>query len=186
MTLARDICPASSTNSTSTASSISGRANSHWVPAARSNRPSRIPVSTSSLLAASRTPGSLRSSSPVSHFWMARSGTPASTAASLTASSMFVIALCDWAATPTRRPRRMSSTIIRAPVYVLPVPGGPWIGSTVSSSPAAIRRAPSMMSSSLPTNGVPASTPPIRGGRRVSRSRAARNGPSPSMPLAMT
>ena len=44
---------------------------------------------------------------------------------------------------PTRLPAASSEQIIRAPLYVLPDPGGPWIGSTVRSSARASRRAAS-------------------------------------------
>ena len=37
------------------------------------------------------------------------------------------MAACEWAVIPTRFPLRTSAAIIRAPVYVLPEPGGPWI-----------------------------------------------------------
>ena len=52
---------------------------------------------------------------------------------------MLVIALCDWAVTPTRRPAATSARICRAPVQVLPVPGGPWIAIVVSSRSSARR-----------------------------------------------
>src|SRR5206468_12046130 len=42
-------------------------------------------------------------------------------------SSRLWIALWLVAAMPTRWPRRISSTAIRAPLHVLPVPGGPWM-----------------------------------------------------------
>ena len=52
-------------------------------------------------------------------------------------SSRFAMTRCDWAVTPTRLPASTRSRIIRAAVCVLPVPGGPWIASTVSSSRSA-------------------------------------------------
>ena len=41
---------------------------------------------------------------------------------------------------PTRWPVASRATIIRAPLYVLPEPGGPWIGRTVASSARPSRR----------------------------------------------
>jgi len=43
------------------------------------------------------------------------------------------------AVTPIFFPRFTSSQIIRAPVYVFPDPGGPWIANTESSSANTIR-----------------------------------------------
>ena len=50
------------------------------------------------------------------------------------ASSRLRITLWLTAVTPTFLPAATSSQIMRAPVNVLPEPGGPWIASTVSSS----------------------------------------------------
>ena len=60
-------------------------------------------------------------------FFSPRNRRPSSSAAFSTSSSRLWIALWLVAATPTRRPRRISSVISRAPVHVLPVPGGPWM-----------------------------------------------------------
>ena len=51
---------------------------------------------------------------------------------------------------PTRLPAASREQIIRAPLYVLPEPGGPWIGSTVRSSARASRRAASRSVSVAP------------------------------------
>ena len=48
---------------------------------------------------------------------------------------------------PTRFPFASSRQIIRAPLYVLPEPGGPWIGSTVRSSSACLSAASRSLSS---------------------------------------
>ena len=50
---------------------------------------------------------------------------PLSVASFITSSRSFRMALWLTALTPTRRPRRTSSQIIRAPVKVFPAPGGP-------------------------------------------------------------
>ncbi len=57
----------------------------------------------------------------------AEADSPSSSAACSTSSSRLWIALWLVAVTPTRRPRRMRSMMSRAPVHVLPVPGGPWM-----------------------------------------------------------
>ena len=107
---------------------------------------------------------------------------------STVSTSRFVIALWDWAGTPTRRPARTSSTIIRAPVQVLPVPGGPWMARTVLRRRHRESQAAAASSGGSPgsTSGAPAAMPSIRGGRPRSRSRIARYGPGPSSPSAMT
>ncbi len=95
--------------------------------------------------------------------------------------------LCDCAVTPTVLPWATSSRIIRAAVQVLPVPGGPWMGRTLSSRSGPSRMAASDGSSpGRARASVPHGALRSRGGRRSSRARAARNGPSPSMPSAMT
>ena len=67
------------------------------------------------------------SPTPALDFLSPRKLTPSVSAASSISSSRLWIALWLVAATPTRRPRRMRSTTSRAPVHVLPVPGGPWM-----------------------------------------------------------
>ena len=74
-----------------------------------------------------------RHSSPSLAFWTALRRTPASVAALHTSRSRLLITLWLTAVIPTRRPCLTSSTIMRAPVNVLPEPGGPWIGSTEAS-----------------------------------------------------
>ena len=51
------------------------------------------------------------------------------------------------AVTPTRFPWATSSQIIRAPTYVFPEPGGPWMGSTDCSRARPSRRARATVSS---------------------------------------
>ena len=60
-------------------------------------------------------------------------------AAAATSSSTFPMTLWLFATTPTRLPLRTRSTITRAPVYVLPEPGGPWIGRMPTPASATIR-----------------------------------------------
>ena len=61
---------------------------------------------------------------------------------------------------PTRLPAASSVTTIRAPLYVLPAPGGPWIGRTVRSSEMASRRAASSSVSAGSRRAAPAAGPP--------------------------
>ena len=68
---------------------------------------------------------------------------PASAAALSTSSSRLAIALCEVAATPTRLPAASSSQISRAPVQVLPEPGGPWMNS--AEPPRLATRSPSVL-----------------------------------------
>ena len=82
---------------------------------------------------------------------------------------------------PTFWPARTSAHTTRAPVWVLPVPGGPWIGSTLSSRSRASRLAESRVVS--PARASSRAGPERRrGGRFRRRSRAARNRPGASMP----
>src|SRR6185312_9534322 len=60
--------------------------------------------------------------------------TPSPRAIASISSSRLWIALWLGAVTPTRRPRAISATAMRAPAYVFPVPGGPWIASIERSS----------------------------------------------------
>ena len=69
------------------------------------------------------------------------SRTPSSCAACSTSSSRLWIALWLVAVTPTRRPRRMRSMMSRAPVHVLPVPGGPWMKRVARVERSRQRRA---------------------------------------------
>ena len=80
-----------------------------------------------------------------------------------------------------RLPLVASATIARAPTYVFPDPGGPWIGSTPRSSSRQSRTVASTRSSSARRSGAPIPER-RRGGRRHRNSEAARYGPSPSSP----
>ena len=55
---------------------------------------------------------------------------------SISASRLWM-ALWLWAAMPTRRLFASRCTTMRAPVHVLPVPGGPWTNRWLASSPRA-------------------------------------------------
>ena len=79
------------------------------------------------------------------------------------------IALCPGPITPTRFPWATSAQIIRAPVYVLPEPGGPWIARTVSSSWLATSIANASGSAPPGWWNVPDAR---RGGSRISSARA--------------
>ena len=156
--------PASSTNSTSTEPRISSRAHSHGVPAIS---PTPSPDGGNAALSVEDAMCMLAytdSGLPALAFFRPTNASPCSSAAASISSSSFPIALCEVAATPTRRPSRSSPQTRRAPVYVLPDPGGPWMN-----------RAPEP---SAPT--CSASEPaPSAGGRRRSRSHAT-SSPSPS------
>ena len=130
-TVANESWPASSTNRTSAASAMSSRAHSQLVPPTTSYRPAAMPVSSAALSPIRSTPACEEASSGSSQRWAIRTVAPASWAASATASRKFPMTRCDWAVTPTTRPRATSASAIRAPVYVLPVPGGPWIARTL-------------------------------------------------------
>ena len=118
----------------------------------------------------------------------ARSGTPASRAASTVSRSRFVMALCAWAEMPTRRPARTSSTIIRPPGVRLAGPGRTLDGQDRLGLGQADGDPPAACSTVSPgsTSAPPSARPAIRGDRPSRRSRTARYGPSPSMPPAMT
>ena len=108
-------------------------------------------------------------------------------AASTTASSRLLIVLWDCAVTPTRFPCRTRSRIIRAPAYVLPVPGGPWIGSVPASS---VQREPpcSIENILVRLDERPHRPATARRGGEAQRAGPGRRGRlrSPSMPSAMT
>src|SRR5207253_2878477 len=87
--------------------------------------------------------------------------------------------------TPTRLPSVASATMARAPTYVFPDPGGPWIGSTPSSSSRQSRTVASTRGSPARRSGAPI-LERRRGGRRHRRSEAARYGPSASRPAVAT
>ena len=125
ITSASDICPASSTNNTSTLPAMSSRDHSQEVPPTTSMEPAASWSLAASLLrrcAASRYAGS---SAPVR--WPMVIGTPSSCATAAAFSSSSPITLWLFAVTPTRFPAATRSTIIRAPTVLLPEPGGPWI-----------------------------------------------------------
>jgi len=63
---------------------------------------------------------------PADDFLSPLKRTPVARATASISSSRLWIALWLWAAIPTRRPLASRCTTIRAPVQVLPVPGGPW------------------------------------------------------------
>ena len=183
-TLASAICPASSTNSTSTAPATSERANSQGVPAT-TFAPSATRATTSWLSPTTSTIGEVeaRSSWP---FCTTDRRTPSSSAREQAASTRLVMALCVVAVMPTRRPDRTRSTIMWAPAYVLPDPGGPCTGRHVPPSRRASRRAAPRGDSPGRCNGWPSGSSPNRGARPMSRSRTARYGPGPSMPWSAT
>ncbi len=129
-TSARHICPASSTTSTSTELDISSRAQSQAVPAshlrgsARQERPERrhchpLGLSSDHHNHRPRLPsGSLPTERP-------------SRRATLQIScNRLLMTLWLTAVIPTLLPLLTNSTTIRAPVKVLPEPGGPCTGST--------------------------------------------------------
>ena len=128
-TLASDTWPASSTNSVSTLPSMSSRAHSHGVPAATSTstgseRTHHVGVVV--CLPDGRVVVGLVLSRP--------SGSPAPARPPAPPATRLPITLWLFDVIPTFLPARTSSRIIRAPVYVLPDPGGPWIASVVPSS----------------------------------------------------
>ena len=88
---------------------------------------------------------------------------PVSRAASTTASSTLPITLWLLAVTPTVFPAATRARIMRAPVYVLPVPGGPWIASVLPSRARTRRTAASSAVSSPARSGDPGARPAIRG-----------------------
>ena len=63
---------------------------------------------------------------PADDFLSPLKRTPAARATFSISASRLWMALWLWAAMPTRRPSASRCTTIRAPVHVLPVPGGPW------------------------------------------------------------
>ena len=194
--------------STSTASAMSSRAHSHAVPPARFASPVASASATASFLPA----WMMRSSGQLSlafAFWIPRTVAgaasadgPLGTFARQTAPSRLETTLWLLAVTPTRFPSASRSRIIRAPVYVLPLPGGPCTGSTERSSPGAIRRTASSGASPSATRldsagGIVAVSPPsdsvprrvagrTRGGTRRNRSIAARRGLSGAKRLDTT
>ena len=105
-TVASDTCPASSTNRTSTASSMSARAQTQLVPPTTSQRCSASPPGIIFVSGMRSMPaGAGRSSSPSLRCPIERTR-PSFVAASTTASSRFSITRWDWAVTPTLLPVR--------------------------------------------------------------------------------
>ena len=173
---ASDICPASSTNSTSTMPSLAAGAQSQGVPAATLKVLVARPACTSPFLVATVTRGSSSASVGSVTFWTGRTST-SPFAASSTSRSRLPITLWLFAVMPTRFPAASSRTIIRAPVYVFPAPGGPWMASVPASSCSTIRRAASSSDSPGPRSGAPSAWP-IAGGRAEQQvARGARRRP---------
>ncbi len=167
-TFASDICPASSTTRTSSCSCMPLRANNHAVPATTSTSPASSAASTSLASPVQATSG-LAHRSLCSAFCSARNGWPLSRATLHTSSSRLPITLWLKPQIPTRLPCATRRSTIRAPAYVLPVPGGPCTGSTPASSSVAHRATAAVTDSPA----APSRPPATRGGRRSSRSRAA-------------
>ena len=92
-------------------------------------------------------------------------------ACSTTARRRLRMTLWLFAVTPTFRPERTSAQIICAPMNVLPEPGGPWTGRTVSSNATTRRRARALDDSPSTVHGSPATS---LGAAFSSRSRTAR------------
>ena len=171
-TLARDIWPASSTKRTSTAPIMAWRAQSQAVPAATFACPLWSALSTAALSCASVTNASLEWGSSSSHRWMPRRDVPVVRDCLHASSSRCVMTLWLLAVMPTFFPARSNASIISAPRWVLPVPGGPWIGSTEPSTASARRTGESVTSP--------------RGVWRVSRATAAEKGAPVARPFATT
>ena len=157
-TVASASWPASSTNSTSTSALERPRAPTPTT--SRRRRPTRPSRSPADRARGGPDPLDAESSamSLVVVRWPRRTDT-LGRAARATASSRSAITRCDCAVTPTRLPVPTRSRIIRAAGDVLPVPGGPWIASTVSSSPAC-RRRPTAVPARRPARG-PARRQPV-------------------------
>ena len=175
-TLASDIWPASSTNSVSIAPTKSDRAHIQLVPrrdvdlAGRERARARPRCRR-------RTPRSPPCSGPPRPPSASRGRRRLlADAASHTSSSRLPITLWLLAVMPTVRPARTSSRIIRAPVNVLPEPGGPWIASVDESSarPSAFEAASRSTSAPSATSGAPT---PGRCPRPAARARAAGRSP---------
>ena len=77
---------------------------------------------------------------------------------------------------PTLRPASTQATIIRAPVYVFPAPGGPWMARSERSRERTVRLAKSTGSSPFDGPNAPFFR---RGGLPRRRSRAADFGVKP-------
>ena len=157
---------------------LSSGAQSQAVPAARLNAPVDRPVWTLSFLVATVTSRDRRGASVRSETFCDRPHVddPARCPEHLVeevGDDLVAVGLM-----PTRFPSASSRTIIRAPVYVFPEPGGPWIASVPASSArddsAEPHRAPTRHRRA---DGSPGRWP-HRGGRARSRSRAgaARSG----------
>ena len=173
-TLARLICPASSTTRTSSAGTGFASSARHQVHATapttsivRERRALSMSALSSSTVAAAWVGGW-----PPLGFCPMRTGTPAAAAATATSSSTFPMTLWLFATTPTRLPAATSATMTRAPVYVLPDPGGPWIGRMPPGAVSAMRVAASSAVSPAFRSGTPGPCP-ASGGRRRSSARTA-------------
>ena len=93
-----------------------------------------------------------------------------------------LITLWLTAVIPTLRRCLTSSTIIRAPVNVLPDPGGPWIGSTDASRGQRMHKSPSRLSIARRLRSGSLYLPADRGRSRSSSSRSAGSCPVPLCP----
>ena len=136
-TLASDIWPASSTNRTSTASAMSSRDHSQAVPATTAAAPLRSAATTSGLSVGDRDRWMDKAILCLAHLLDDRNGNLASSAASMSASRKFPMTLWLFEVIPIRFPAVIRSSAIRAPLNVLPDPGGPWMASVERSSTIA-------------------------------------------------
>ena len=164
----------------------SAEAHSHDVPAARLARPPSSRARTSAASFARVTRGSSRT---CSHARRAGPGgrRPPGSPGCGGEDRLSRLPMTLWLVPviPTRRPAASSVQIIRAPVHVLPEPGGPWMARVVLSRSRASRRAASRSGSSAAEAARRATGPPEAAGRTAGRDRA-RFGPSASMPWSAT
>ena len=173
-------------NSTSMASAMSSRPKSHAVPAATSYRPARQRGSDDTGVADDLDARDLRSVFDIVAALDDPERLPGLERRPVHRTEEVRDRLVRLGGDPDRFPAAMRARAIRAPVYVLPVPGGPWIASRLSSRFVASRIAAVSGSSSCRRSGSPGAIPRIRGGTLERRSRTARLGPGPWMPWSMT